>query len=617
MNKQQLIQLIRFVFLVIITLSLGRLFGQYVLGGNTEKIPDVSYTEFLKMATDGKISSVEVTEPKLGARKIEYKLKDKKLSEKLALNTADKKLAITIPNDPELIPLLIKNGIEIKAKSEDKPNGFMVFLLNWGPTLLFIGVWIFFMRRMSGGGKGLFTFNKNKAQIINPEKITVSFSDVMGCDEAKVEAQEFVDFLKNPDKFQKLGGRTPRGLLLSGPAGTGKTLLAKALAKESGVPFMFISGSEFVEMFVGVGAARVRDMFSEAKKHAPCVIFIDEIDAIGGARSTGPTNGAGDEREQTLNQILVELDGFDTHSGVILVAATNRPEILDKALLRPGRIDRQIIVPLPDVNGREQILKVHSKDVPIDSEVDWKRVAKGTPGFSGAELSNLVNEAAILAAREDRDTVTTKDFEKAKDKILMGVERTSMAINESDKRDTAYHEAGHAVVAKLLPNADPVHKVTIIPRGRALGVTMQLPNEDRWSYKVDYLKDKIAILMGGRAAEEIFCHTQTNGASNDISVATELARSMVLEWGMSSLGPIAYGTRGNSFLSNDLYSSKLSPETMLKIDLEVSNIINEGYNTARQLLIDNRDFVERMVSQLMEQETIDDKDIEALRTHQQ
>lgn len=470
------------------------------------------------------------------------------------------------------------------------------------------------MMKSSSGGRGLFSFNKSKAQLIDPDKLETTFDDVVGCDEAKKEVQEFVDFFSNPEKFQQLGGRIPKGLLLTGPAGTGKTLLAKALAKQSKVPFYAVSGSEFVEMFVGVGASRVRDMFEIAKKAAPCVLFIDEIDAIGGKRSQGSFgNGGSDEREQTLNQILVEMDGMDTQSNIILVGATNRPEILDPALLRPGRFDRQVMVSLPDVIGRETIVKTHLnlKKVPISIGVDLHKIARGTPGFSGAELANLVNESAIFAARRNSKFVEQIDLENAKDKIMMGPERPSLAMSDEDKRDTAYHEAGHTIVAKLLKDSDPVYKVTIIPRGRALGLTQQLPDKDRFSYKKEYLADRLAILMGGRAAEDIFCNTLTTGASNDIAVATSTARSMVMEWGMSSLGPIGFGSREQSFLGGgSLRANNLSENTMQKVDFEVEKLLNNAADIAHRLLSENKNKVEAMTDALMEVETLDDWQIE-------
>jgi cell division protease FtsH len=595
-------KLIRFLFVVVGIIFIINFINTINKTNTIKAITVMNYTKFITEVKNDKIKSVVLTEHSSAPRELKVTPKTGTV------------FTINVPTDNSLVSELLNHNVEITTIPEEGPGFWETFFYSWGPTLFFLGVSIFIMLKMSGNGKGLLQFNKSKAQLIDPNNIKVGFKDVVGCDEAKVEAQEFVDFLKNPTKFSKLGGRTPRGVLLTGPAGTGKTLMAKALAKESGVPFLSLAGSEFVEMFVGVGASRVRDLFETAKKHAPCVIFIDEIDAIGAKRGGGGHGGGHDEREQTLNQILVELDGFDTNKGIILVAATNRPEILDKALLRPGRIDRQIIVGLPDVYGREEILKIHSKEVPLEKDVDLAKIARGTPGFSGAELANLINEGAIFAARREKHFVGQAELENAKDKIMMGVERPSLAMSLSDKRDTAYHEAGHAIVAKLLKNADPVHKVTIIPRGRALGLTMQLPEEDKWSYKAEYLMDKITILMGGRAAEEIFCQTRTNGASNDISVATNIAKSMVTEWGMSDLGPIAFGNReDSSFLSNgQLSTSGLSQNTLEKVEHTIHNLINSEYLHAKQILEDNKDIVEAMTATLMEVETIEDWQIENL-----
>lgn len=598
-DKSKIIRILCVVFGIFFVLNLMSTINKT---GKANEVSQSNYTKFVEQVQGDKIKAVTMVERSRGPRELKVTPKE------------GSTYNLNAPNDNALVGEMVAHNVDINTLPEEQPSFLETLFFTWGPTIFFLVVWIFIMKKMSQGGKGLFQFNKSKAQLIDPNNINVSFKDVVGCDEAKVEAQEFVDFLKNPEKFSKLGGRTPRGVLLTGPAGTGKTMLAKALAKESGVPFLSLSGSEFVEMFVGVGAARVRDMFETAKKHAPCVIFIDEIDAIGASRGHGGMGGGHDEREQTLNQILVELDGFDTHKGVILVAATNRPEILDKALLRPGRIDRQIVVALPDVYGREEILKIHSKEVPLAQDVDLAKIARGTPGFSGAELANLINEGAIFAARRGKKFVEQVELENAKDKIMMGVERPSLAMSLSDKRDTAYHESGHAIVAKLLKNADPVHKVTIIPRGRALGLTMQLPEEDRWSYKAEYLRDRITILMGGRAAEEIFCNTRTNGASNDIAVATNIARSMVSEWGMSDLGPIAFGNReGNSFLGGgNLSTSGLSQATLEKVENTIHDIINEEYAHAKKLLEENSDIVEAMTEALMNVETIDDWQIENL-----
>jgi len=484
----------------------------------------------------------------------------------------------------------------------------MNIFVSWFPMLLLIGVWIFFMRQMQGGGRGgAFSFGKSRARMLDESTNTVTFNDVAGCEEAKEEVAELVDFLRDPSKFQKLGGRIPRGVLMVGAPGTGKTLLARAIAGEAKVPFFSISGSDFVEMFVGVGAARVRDMFEQAKKHAPCIVFIDEIDAVGRQRGAG-LGGGNDEREQTLNQLLVEMDGFEATMGVIVIAATNRPDVLDPALLRPGRFDRQVVVPLPDIRGREEILKVHMRKVPLAPDVKPDIIARGTPGFSGADLANLVNEAALFAARGNKRLVDMDDFERAKDKIIMGAERRSMVMPEEERRNTAYHESGHTIVARLLPKTDPVHKVTVIPRGRALGVTMQLPTEDRYSQDRDRLLNMIAVLFGGRIAEELFMNQMTTGASNDFERATEIARRMVTQWGMSDeLGPMVYGeNEGEVFLGRSITTHKnVSEATLQKVDAEIRRIIDQQYRLARGLLEGNRDKVEAMAKALLEYETLD------------
>jgi cell division protease FtsH len=504
---------------------------------------------------------------------------------------------------------LIKNGVAIEAKPEEEQSFLTTIFISWFPMLLLVGVWFFFMRQMQGGGKGggLFSFGKSKARILDETKERVTFADVAGCDEAKVEVSEIVDFLRDPTKFQNLGGRIPRGVLLLGSPGTGKTLLAKAIAGEANVPFFSISGSDFVEMFVGVGAARVRDMFEQAKKKEPCIIFIDEIDAVGRQRGAG-LGGGNDEREQTLNALLVEMDGFEGVSGVIVIAATNRPDVLDSALLRPGRFDRQVVVPLPDIRGREQILMVHMRKVPISADVKADILARGTPGMSGADLANLVNEAALFAARRSKRFVEMDDFEAAKDKIMMGAERRSVVMPEEERRNTAYHESGHAVVAKLLPKTDPVHKVTIIPRGRALGLTMQLPTEDRFSMDRDRIMATLAVLFGGRIAEEIFMHQMTTGASNDFERATEMARRMVTQWGMSeALGTMVYGeNEGEVFLGRSVTTHKnVSEATMQRVDEEIRRIIDQQYLLARGLIEANREKVEAMAQALLEFETLD------------
>ncbi len=529
-----------------------------------------------------------------------------------ATTSEGKRITSYAPPDLWLVSDLLKNGVKIEARPEEEPSFLMNIFVSWFPMLLLIGVWVFFMRQMQGGGKGgAFSFGKSRARMTDEAQNTITFADVAGCDEAKEEVQEFVDFLRDPSKFQKLGGRIPKGVLMVGNPGTGKTLLAKAIAGEAKVPFFSISGSDFVEMFVGVGAARVRDMFENAKKHAPCIIFIDEIDAVGRHRGAG-LGGGNDEREQTLNQLLVEMDGFEGHSGIIVIAATNRPDILDPALLRPGRFDRQVVVPLPDIRGREEILKVHMRKVPIAGDVKADVIARGTPGFSGADLANLVNEAALFAARRNKRLVDMDDFEMAKDKIMMGAERRSMVMTEEEKMNTAYHESGHAVVAKLVPKSDPVHKVTIIPRGRALGLTMQLPEQDRYAYDREYLMSRIAVLFGGRIAEELFMNQMTTGASNDFERATSMARDMVTRYGMSDLGVMVYGENdGEVFLGRSVTQHKnVSEATMQKVDAEIRRIIDQQYALARKLLEENRDKVEAMTKALLEWETIDAEQID-------
>jgi len=525
-----------------------------------------------------------------------------------ATTTDKKRVTVYSPGDIWLVSDLLKYGVKIEAKPEEEPSLLMNIFVSWFPMLLLIGVWIFFMRQMQGGGRGgAFSFGKSRARMIDESNNSVTFADVAGCEEAKEDVSELVDFLRDPSKFQKLGGRIPKGVLMVGNPGTGKTLLARAIAGEAKVPFFSISGSDFVEMFVGVGAARVRDMFDQAKKHAPCIVFIDEIDAVGRQRGAG-LGGGNDEREQTLNQLLVEMDGFEGTTGVIVIAATNRPDVLDPALLRPGRFDRQVVVPLPDIRGREEILKVHMRKVPMAPDVRADIIARGTPGFSGADLANLVNEAALFAARKSKRLVDMDDFERAKDKIIMGAERRSMVMPEEERRNTAFHESGHAVVAKLLPKTDPVHKVTIIPRGRALGVTMQLPEQDRYSQDRDRLLNTIAVLFGGRIAEEIFMHQMTTGASNDFERATEIARRMVTQWGMSdTLGPMVYGeNEGEVFLGRSITTHKnVSETTMQKVDLEIRRIIDEQYALARSLIETNRQKVEAMAKALLEWETLD------------
>ena len=574
---------------LVIGLVLMMVFNQF--NGRQVAQASMEYSQFMEEVGKGSISKV-VIEGRI-----------------LKATTSDgRKLTSYAPPDLWMVSDLLKHGVKVEAKPEEEQSFLTSIFVSWFPMLLLIGVWVFFMRQMQGGGKGgAFSFGKSKARLLDESTNSITFADVAGCDEAKEEVSELVDFLRDPTKFQKLGGRIPKGVLLVGNPGTGKTLLAKAIAGEAKVPFFSISGSDFVEMFVGVGAARVRDMFENAKKHAPCIIFIDELDAVGRQRGAG-LGGGNDEREQTLNQMLVEMDGFEGSSGVIVIAATNRPDVLDPALMRPGRFDRQVVVPLPDIRGREQILIVHMRKVPLSPDVKADILARGTPGMSGADLANLVNEAALFAARGGKRLVDMDDFEKAKDKILMGAERRSMVMNEEEKRNTAYHESGHAVVAKLVPKSDPVHKVTIIPRGRALGLTMQLPEEDRYAYDRVYLMSRIAVLFGGRIAEELFMHQMTTGASNDFERATQMARDMVTRYGMSdALGPMVYGeNEGEVFLGRSVTTHKnMSESTMQKVDVEIRRIIDEQYGLARKLLEENRDKVEAMTAALLELETID------------
>lgn len=572
---------------VIIAIIMMSVFNQFANKNGADN--KIVYSQFINEVKQGRVAKVTIE-----GRVLHGEMND------------GKKFNSYAPYDPGMMGDLLKNNIRVEAKPEQEQSLLMSLLINWGPMLLLIGVWVFFMRQMQGGGKGgAFSFGKSKARQLDEASNQTTFADVAGCDEAKDEVFELVEFLRDPGKFQKLGGRIPRGVLMVGPPGTGKTLLAKAIAGEAKVPFFTISGSDFVEMFVGVGAARVRDMFEQAKKAAPCIIFIDEIDAVGRHRGAG-TGGGNDEREQTLNQMLVEMDGFEPNSGVIVIAATNRADVLDKALLRPGRFDRQVMVGLPDIRGREQILLVHMRKVPIDADVKADILARGTPGFSGADLANLVNEAALFAAHRNKRTVDMSDFEDAKDKIFMGPERTSMVMREEERRNTAYHESGHAVVAELLPKADPVHKVTIMPRGWALGLTWQLPEFDRISNYRDKMLEEISILFGGRIAEEIFMHQMSTGASNDFERATKLARDMVTRYGMSdALGTMVYaGNEQDSFFGN-MSSKTVSEATQQKVDAEIRRILDEQYAIARQLLESNRDKVEAMAAALLEWETID------------
>jgi cell division protease FtsH len=577
------------VIWLVIGLVLMTVFNQFN-NRQTAQAP-MEYSQFLEEVKSGRISKVTIEGRQLKAQTVD-----------------GKRVTSYSPGDIWLVSDLLKYGVKIEAKPEEEPSLLMNIFVSWFPMLLLIGVWIFFMRQMQGGGRGgAFSFGKSRARMMDESSNTVTFADVAGCEEAKEEVAELVDFLRDPSKFQKLGGRIPRGVLMVGNPGTGKTLLARAIAGEAKVPFFSISGSDFVEMFVGVGAARVRDMFEQAKKHAPCIVFIDEIDAVGRQRGAG-LGGGNDEREQTLNQLLVEMDGFEATMGVIVIAATNRPDVLDPALLRPGRFDRQVVVPLPDIRGREEILKVHMRKVPLSQDVKPDLIARGTPGFSGADLANLVNEAALFAARQNKRLVDMDDFERAKDKIIMGAERRSMVMPEEERRNTAYHESGHAIVARLLPKTDPVHKVTIIPRGRALGVTMQLPETDRYSQDRDRLLSMIAVLFGGRVAEELFMKQMTTGAANDFERATDIARRMVTQWGMSDeLGTMVYGeNEGEIFLGRSIQTHKnVSEATMQKVDGEIRHIIDTQYRLARGLLEGNRDKVEAMAKALLEFETID------------
>lgn len=595
MNKNNLFA--KVAVWIVIALVLFTVFKQF---DGAKKIataePSTSYTQFMDQAKEGKIKRVDVQGRTLTVTPTEgatYK--------------------ITAPGDLWMVEDLRKAGVQVYGQPDEEQSFLASIFISWFPMILLIGVWIFFMRQMQGGGKGgAFSFGKSKARMLDSSNNNITFADVAGCDEAKEEVSEMVDYLKDPTKYQRLGGRIPRGVLLVGSPGTGKTLLAKAIAGEAKVPFFTISGSDFVEMFVGVGAARVRDMFENAKKNSPCIIFIDEIDAVGRPRGAG-LGGGNDEREQTLNQMLVEMDGFDTNSSVIVIAATNRPDVLDPALLRPGRFDRQVVVPLPDIRGREQILKVHMRKIPVGADVDEAILARGTPGFSGADLANLVNEAALFAARRNGRVVAMEDFERAKDKIMMGAERKGMVMDENERKNTAYHESGHALVARLMPKSDPVHKVTIIPRGRALGLTMQLPAEDHYSYDRQYLLTRIAILFGGRIAEEVFMNQMTTGASNDFERATQMARDMVMRYGMSDkLGPMVYGENENEvFLGRSVTQTKhISEETMRNVDAEVRRIIDEQYAIARKLIEEHQEEMHKMAHALLEWETIDSDQID-------
>lgn len=582
------------MFWIVLVVAIAFLWRMASTGPGGDAEP--SFTEFMNKVEGGQVAQVTIRDNEVQGH-----------------YTDGKRFKTYIPSDyPDLWKTLREKKVVIKVKNASGAS-WTLWLVNIFPILLLVGFWIFMMRQMQAGGNKALSFGKSRARLVSSQQKRVTFKDVAGVDEAKEELQEIIEFLKDPQKFQRLGGRIPKGVLLVGPPGTGKTLLARAVAGEANVPFFSISGSDFVEMFVGVGASRVRDLFEQGKKNAPCIIFIDELDAVGRHRGAG-LGGGHDEREQTLNAMLVEMDGFDANEGVILVAATNRPDVLDPALLRPGRFDRRIVVPRPDVRGREEILKVHTQKIPLAEDVDLSVLARGTPGFSGADLANMVNEAALLGARRNQKFVVMDDFEQAKDKVLMGVERRSMIISEEEKRNTAYHEAGHALVAALLPNTDPLHKVTIIPRGMALGVTMQLPVDDKHTYTKDFLEAQITVMMGGRMAEEMFLGHLTTGAGNDFEQATELARKMVCEWGMSEMGPLTFGKKEEAiFLGREIAQHRdYSEDTAIRIDQEVKKIVMSAYQRARDILEENRGTLERIASALLERELLDASEISLL-----
>ena len=588
--------LILWLVIAVVLMSLFQSFSPSDSSGR-----QLDYTSFVRDVSQGQVREVRINGKVINGVK----------------RNGDKFLTVIPIPDNNLINDLLKYDVKVLGEKPEEPSLLGSIFISWFPMLLLIGVWVFFMRQMQGGGgKGAMSFGKSRARLMGEDQIKTTFADVAGCDEAKEDVKELVDYLKDPSRFQKLGGKIPKGILMVGQPGTGKTLLAKAIAGEAKVPFFSISGSDFVEMFVGVGASRVRDMFEQAKKSAPCIIFIDEIDAVGRQRGAG-LGGGHDEREQTLNQMLVEMDGFEGHEAVIVIAATNRPDVLDPALLRPGRFDRQVVVGLPDVRGREQILKVHMRKVPLGDDVNASVIARGTPGFSGADLANLVNEAALFAARFNKRLVSMNEFERAKDKIMMGAERKSMVMTESEKEMTAYHEAGHAIVGRMVPDHDPVYKVSIIPRGRALGVTMYLPEQDRWSHSKHYLESMISSLYGGRIAEEIIYGREkmTTGASNDIERATDIARKMVTQWGMSEeMGPMLYAEEeGEVFLGRSMAKAKhMSDDTARAIDAEIKHVINRNYDRAKHILMDNLDILHAMKDALMKYETIDAKQIDDL-----
>ena len=585
------------VFWLVIVLSAFLLWQVVRTGANSQKEKPINFSEFLADVDQGKVSEVTIT-----AQEVRGKFKDQST------------FSSTAPaNYPDMIKDLRDKGVSINIRDVTSGSWPLQLLGTWAPLILLAALWFFMIRQMQTGGNKALSFGKSRARLLSMQQKKVTFKDVAGVDEAKEELREIIEFLREAQKFQKLGGRIPKGVLLVGPPGTGKTLLARAVAGEANVPFFSISGSDFVEMFVGVGASRVRDLFEQGKKNAPCIIFIDEIDAVGRHRGAG-LGGGHDEREQTLNQLLVEMDGFESNEGVILMAATNRPDVLDPALLRPGRFDRRVVVSRPDVRGREEILRVHTRKIPLAEDVDLTVLARGTPGFSGADLANMVNEAALSAARQNRKAVLHYDFELAKDKVLMGVERKSMILSDEEKKVTAYHEAGHALIAMTLPHSDPVHKVTIIPRGMALGVTMQLPIDDKHNYTKEYLETEIAILMGGRLAEELFLNQMSTGAGNDIERATELARKMVCEWGMSTLGPLTFGKKEEQiFLGREIAQHRdYSEDTAIKIDLEVRRLVDEGYNRAKDILSGSRETLTRIALALLEREVLDANEIKML-----
>jgi cell division protease FtsH len=587
------------MFIILLALLLWRVFGQ---SNQSARVQEVSYGEFM-----ARVDANNVKEVMLNISPNSYDIDGE-------FREPDAKFHTTIFKEaaPDLVKELREKNVRINVK-EVGHNDWISIILQVVPFVILFALFFFMLRQMQAGGNKALSFGKSRARLLTAQQKKATFKDVAGIDEAKEELQEIIDFLKDPQKFQKLGGRIPKGVLLVGPPGTGKTLLARAIAGEANVPFFSISGSDFVEMFVGVGASRVRDLFEQGKKNAPCIIFIDEIDAVGRHRGAG-LGGGHDEREQTLNALLVEMDGFESNEGVILIAATNRPDVLDPALLRPGRFDRRVVVPRPDVKGREEILRVHTRKVPMGDDVDLSVIARGTPGFSGADVANLVNESALWAARQNRKFVTMADFEMSKDKVLMGAERRSMILSDEEKKNTAYHEAGHALVAAMTPGADPLHKVTIIPRGMALGVTMQLPIDDKHTYTKEFLESQLAVLMGGRAAEEIFLHHITTGAGNDIERATEIARQMVCEWGMSPLGPLTFGKKEEAiFLGREIAQHRdYSEDTAIKIDVEVRTIVNTGYTRARNILETYKDVLERVAQALLDREVLDATELKLL-----